>query len=59
LWQDKGKMSAERGSLIYIAFFNATKATIRGGLGGQLKIIFENKYRGGVASWRFVVYQWF
>jgi hypothetical protein len=52
-------MSAERGSLIYIAFFNATKATIRGGLGGQLKIIFENKYRGGVASWRFVVYQWF
>jgi len=59
LWQDKGKMSAERGSLIYIAFFNATKATISGDLGGQLKNIFEKKSRGGVASWRFVVYQRF
>jgi hypothetical protein len=41
------------------SFFNATKATIRGGLGGQLKIIFEKKSRGGVASWRFVIYQRF
>jgi hypothetical protein len=59
LWQDKGKMSAERGSLIYIAFFNATKATIRGGLGGHVEKKNKNKSRGGVASWRFVVYQRF
>jgi hypothetical protein len=66
LWQVNGKLiawrvfwSAERGSLIYIAFFNATKANISGGLGGQLKKIYKKKYRGGVASWRFVIYQWF
>jgi len=45
-------MSAERGSLIYIAFFNATKATISGDLGGQLKNIFEKKksWRRGVVA---------
>jgi len=51
----------ERGAWIVdlYDFFNATKATISGGLGGQLKNIFEKKSRGGVASWRFVVYQRF
>jgi len=52
-------MSAERGSLIYIAFFNAIKATIRGGLGGHVEKKNKNKSRGGVASWRFVIYQRF
>jgi hypothetical protein len=30
-------MSAERGSLIYIAFFKTIKATISGGLGAEIK----------------------
>jgi hypothetical protein len=34
-------------------------ATIREILGGLMKNIFEKKSRGGVASWRFVVYQRF
>jgi hypothetical protein len=34
-------------------------ATIRGGLGGHVEKKNKNKSRGGVASWRFVVYQRF